>query len=221
MNKSLFRTNFILFMLGHNRTGKSVIAKDLATSYRKKFGKKKNIIAYDPQSRFKDLTDSTIMSEKWEDYFDESGEKLLIHDTLFILDDYRGLMTRDTLDPFFLKMLMLRNEYGLDFIFIIHSPKLIIERISYYITHFALFYTSGDANAFKKADKVQSIETISQCRDFVNRYVKANGRGEYKDRSFPYAFIDTENEKIQLINFDKAEVKGKVINYKSKENEIE
>lgn len=220
MAKDLFRSNFILFMLGHNRTGKSVVAKDLAISYRKKFGKKKNIIAYDPQSRFKDITDSNIMSEKWEEYFDESGEKLLINDTLFILDDYRGLMTRDTLDPFFLKMLMLRNEYGLDFIFVIHSPKLIIERISYYITHFALFYTSGDANAFKKADKVQSIETISQCRDFVNKYVKANGRGEYKDRSFPYAFIDTENEKIQLINFDKAEVNGKVINYKNKENEV-
>ena len=109
---------------------------------------------------------------------------------------------------------MLRNEYGLDFIFIIHSPKLIIERISYYITHFALFYTSGDSDAFKKAQKVQNIETVAQCREYVNRYVKTHGRGEYEtNKNFPFAFIDTEEEKINLINMPKATVIGKSINY--------
>lgn len=214
MEKELFRKNFILFMLGHNRTGKSVLAVDLAKAYRDKFGKKKRIIAYDPQSRFSELTDERIEVEDWDKYFDEEGKKMLIHDTLFILDDYRGLMMRDTLDPTFLKMLMLRNEYGLDFIFVIHSPKLIIERISYYITHFALFYTSGDSDAFKKAQKVQNIETVAQCREFVNRYVKTHGRGTYEEgKNFPFAFIDTEQEKISLINMPKAVVNGTSIKF--------
>ena len=206
------RNNFIVFFLGHNRTGKSVMALEMAKSYRKKFGKKKKIISYDPQSRFKDISDDIIYKEEWEQYFDDNG-KPTISDTLFILDDYRGLMPRDTLNDWFLKLLMQRNEYGLDFIFIIHSPKLIIERISYYITHFALFYTAGDEDGFRTAKKMPSVGDVAQCSQFVNKYVKEHGRGEYKDLSFPFAFIDTESESIKLINMDKAKVDGNKITY--------
>lgn len=222
--EKLFREGFILFMLGHNRTGKSVVAKDLTVSYKKKWGKKKSVIAYDPQNRFEDVRDARIMNEDWGKYFDSTGEKLLIHDTLFVLDDYRGLMMKDSLDPQFLKMLMLRNEYGLDFIFVIHSPKLIIERISYYITHFALFYISGDADAFRKAQKVQNIETVAQCRELVNGYVKKNGKGVYDKggkHTFPFAFIDVGEETIDLINMNDATINGKVIEYSGKEVEQE
>jgi len=206
------RTCFIIFFLGHNRTGKSVMALAMAKAYRKKWGKKKRIVSYDPQNRFKDISDEFIYEQDWGKYFGEDG-KPNISDTLFILDDYRGLMPRDTLDENFLRLLMQRNEYGLDFIFVIHSPKLIIERISYYITHFALFYTAGDEDGFKTAKKMPSVSDVAQCSQLVNKYVKEHGRGEYKNLSFPFAFIDTEEETIKLINMDKAEVSGNSVSY--------
>ena len=206
------RSNFIIFFIGHNRTGKSAMAKVLAEIYRKKFGKKKKIISYDPQNRFKDLSDVTIYKEDWGQYFGDDG-KPNIHDTLFILDDYRGIMPRDTLDDDFLRLLMQRNEYGLDFIFVCHSPKLIIERISYYITHFALFYTLGDEDGFKSAKKMPAVSDVSQCSDFINRYVRAHGRGKFEDMSFPYIFIDAEKETMKLINMDKAKVNGTSVSY--------
>lgn len=207
------RNNFILFFIGHNRTGKSVLAKEVAKAY-KSGHKKKSIISFDPQSRFKDVSNKTISQEKWQEFFDPATDKPNIHDTLFILDDYRSLMMSDRIDPHFLKLLTFRNEYGLDFIFITHSPKLIVERISYYITHFALFYTAGDADAFSHAKKVQNIETVAQCRDFVNRYVKEHGRGKYETgKNFPFAFIDLEQEKIDLVNMPKAEINNLQVNF--------
>ena len=188
------------------------MALEIAKSYKKKFGKKKKIIAYDPQNRFKDIADGFIFKENWAQYFNDDGLPN-IHDTLFILDDYRGLMPRDTLDDDFLRLLMQRNEYGIDFIFVIHSPKLIIERISYYITHFALFYTAGDSDGFRTAKKMPSVGDVSQVADFVNKYVREHGRGTYEKLSFPFAFIDTEEETIKLINMDKAKVNGTVISY--------
>jgi hypothetical protein len=212
MEKLDFRNNFCLFMIGHNRTGKSVMAKDIAVSYRNKFKKKKKIICYDPQNRFEDVRDDRIISEDWGQYFDETEEKLLISDTLFILDDYRGLMMNDRLDNLFLKMLMLRNEYGLDFLFIVHSPKLIIERISYYITHFALFYISGSDDNFKKSQKIQSVETVAQCSDLVNRYVREHDRGTYEtNKNFKFAWIDTEEETVSFINMDKLKIEDKKV----------
>lgn len=214
MESIKYRNNFCLFMIGHNRTGKSVIAKDIAVSYKSKFKNKKKIIAYDPQDRFGDVRDSRIISEDWSEYFDETGEKLLIHDTLFILDDYRGLMMNDKLDNLFLKMLMLRNEYGLDFLFIVHSPKLIIERISYYITHFALFYISGSDDNFKKSQKIQSVETIAQCSEMVNRYVREHDRGTYEDnKNFKFAWIDTEEETVDFVNMEKLKIEGDLVKF--------
>jgi hypothetical protein len=209
-----FRKNFVLFMIGHNRTGKSVLAKDIASSYKSKFKNKKKIIAYDPQDRFSDLRDERILSEDWEQYFDETGERLLIHDTLFILDDYRGLMMKDRLDDYFLKLLMLRNEHGIDFLFVVHSPKLIIERISYYITHFALFYVSGSDDNFKKSQKIQSVETVAQCSEMVNRYVREHGRGTYEeDKNFKFAWIDTEDEIVSFVNMDKLKIEDKKVTF--------
>jgi len=223
--KRTTRQPFVMFMIGHNRTGKTVLALDFIKAYKNKFPKKE-VIAFDPQSRIKNaqLGDHYIQKEDWAKYFDPSGE-LLIHDKLFVLDDYKALMDSDRTDPDFLRMLMLRNEKGLDFLFITHSPKLIVERISYYITHYALFYTYGDSDAFKSSKKVQNIETIAQCREFINAYVKKHDRGSYYEKdengndtskvvkSFPFAFIDTEEEVISLINMPKADINNHKINF--------
>lgn len=195
------RNNFVDIWIGHNRTGKSALVLELAKSY-KKSHKKNKIISYDPQGRFKDVSDTRIYTENWEQFFNEKGQ-LTIYDTLFILDDYRGLMHKDTLDSKFLEMLMLRNEYGLDFCFVCHSPKLILERLSYYLTHVNLFYTSGDKDGFKASKKLMNIETIVQCREIINSYVVANNRGEYKKNghhTFPFIRLDMEEENISLVN---------------------
>lgn len=214
------RNNFVDIWIGHNRTGKSAIVLELAKSY-KKSHKKKRIISYDPQGRFKDVSDERIYKEDWEAFFDDSG-KLQVYDTLFIFDDYRGLMHKDTLDGKFLEMLMLRNEYGLDFIFVCHSPRLILERLSYYLTHVNLFYTSGDKDNFKGSKKLMNIETIIQCRELINRYVVTNDKGGYQkngQHTFPFIRLDMESEKMDLINMPNCTVNGKVVRMKGKNNE--
>ncbi len=219
---SLKRNNFLKFFIVHNRTGKSVLAKKIASDY-KKSHKGNKIISYDPQSRFTDITDIRLTEENWEKFFSKDGKELLISDALFIMDDYRGLMGSDTVKPKFMDIIMKRNEHGLDFIFICHSPKLILERLSYFITHFALFYTSGDADSFKSSKKMDNIDTIIQCREVINAYAREFGRGEYSadgNHTFPFIWIDTEDEKLNLINMPNARIKGKSISF-NKINEVE
>lgn len=213
MDKLKDRECFCWFFIGHNRTGKTVGAMDLIKIY-KKNNPKNNIIAFDPQNRLKNVANDFIYSENWEDYFKEDKQTLNISDTLFVLDDYRALMDKDTTDKYFLKMLMLRNEYGLDFIFITHNPKLILERISYYISHFSIYYVSGDNSSFVKSDKLACGSDLMQVSTFVNNYVRKHGKGSYSEnKNFRFAFVDTINESVQLFNMEHATIKGNVISY--------
>lgn len=205
------RDNFVSFYIGHNRTGKTVLAKELAKFY-KKNNPKNDIIIFDPQNRFNDIATQTIYSDDFSIFFDEDLQTPNIYDTLFIFDDYRALMDKNTTDKLFLKLLMQRNEYGLDFIFITHSPKLIHERISYYITNFNIFYTSGDPTGFLESGKIPASNELYNISNFVNTYVKKYGKGSYdKNKNFPFVSVDVEKEVINFINFENIEIKNKEV----------
>jgi len=218
------RDNFVEFWIGHNRTGKSVNLREQAIAYKKKHPKKK-IIAFDPQNRFKDIADEFIFDENWEQYLVAKGNGLTISDTYFILDDYRALMEKDTTPKPFVRMLMQRNEYGLDFSLVCHNPKFILERVSYYTTHVNLFYSSGGDESFKSSGKIMNIETIMQCRKVINTYVTEYDKGEHKSVSksgkntFPFIRLDFEEEKLSLLNMPHAIVNGKEIKIKPKKKD--
>lgn len=184
----------LVYMFGHNRTGKTSIAIELVKQYKKVKGR--TVVGFDPQNRFKDLLDVKIYEESWADYLE-------YHDILFVLDDYRGLMTANTIDNDFLKLLALRDEHGFDFIFISHNVSMMHERISYYITNIYLFYTQGDEKSF--SNKINNVELIIKCRRFINEYVKQNGKGTYP--KFPHLKIDMIDNKVTLININKKLVK--------------
>jgi len=185
----------IKMFLGHNRTGKSVTALKFAESW-KKAKKYRFLVAFDPQDRFKHIRDERIIEPNWTKYLQPK-----YRDILFVVDDYH-MIVDERIDNDLLKLFALRNERGLDFIFITHNPELIRKKISYYITDFYLYYTQGTDKDFK--GKLNNPDLIINMRKIVNKYVKAFGKGEYPN--FPYIHID-DNDKVEFVNFDKEKIK--------------
>lgn len=193
-----YRENFFKIFLGHNRTGKSVLARIIATKW-KKTHPKKNIIAYDPQNRFKDIKTVDITSFNIE----QVNELLLnTYDSLVIIDDFRILYESDKTPSELLNFLQYRNERCNDVIFITHSPSLVQNRLTYYVTHFYLFYTQTTDKGF--SDKLNNGIVLIHLSKLINEYVKEYGKGTYNEQnpelSFPYIVFDNENENIFLQN---------------------
>lgn len=185
-----FRDCKINMFLGHNRTGKSVTALKFAVAW-KQAKKYRYLIAFDPQDRFKDIRDARIIEPNWEKYLDPKYK-----DICFIIDDYH-MVVDERIDNNLLTLFALRNERGLEFIFITHNPELIRKKISYYITDLYLYKTQGTDHDFK--GKLSNPELIIRLRHIVNSYVSRNGKGDYPN--FPYVHIN-ENDEFKFINFD-------------------
>ena len=193
------RENFAFMLLGTNRTGKTTIARQIAELWVKTH-KGQNVIAYDMQNRFNDIRTKnlTMMDEK------QVGEYLsTVYNSLVIFDDYRMLYDTDRTPKELLNFMQLRNERCNDVIFITHSPNLVLNRLTYYLTHYYLFYTQGVDKGF--SDKIDNAYILIKLRNIVNRYRKMYGRGTYLPaapaKSFPYIVFDNGNQTVQYVNF--------------------
>jgi hypothetical protein len=190
------RDSEILFFIGHNRTGKTSIAKQIAIRY-KNADKKRKIITFDPQNRFRDIANGVIYEVK------DMEKYLKTTDTMFIFDDYRGLYTSDKADALLLRAIFDRAEYCNDFIFIAHAPNFILERLSFFVTKYYIFYTQSTDKGFK--GKINNGEQILSLSKKVNQYVLTKckntpkGKGIYPN--FPFIIYDQMNEKAKKVNF--------------------
>ena len=222
-NPSNDRENFIMGFIGHNRTGKTSIAKKYACEW-KASRPEGFVVAFDPQDVFKKtmvtvkdteipLVDNEIMLYEQGDWY----EKILqYNNALLILDDYRMLHPKSNPEKGWLKLLALRNKKNIDIIYIVHTPSLILNILTGYTTHYFLFYTMAQNGSFEK--KIPHYQMCMAASIYVNKYVKTFGKGRYPN--FPYIVVDTLNETLTAQNIDTKFINIPK-NFKYKQNEFE
>lgn len=188
------RENFFFMFLGHNRTGKSATAVEIAEKWSKTHDGK--IYAHDPQGRFADVMDIKLVANDtvFRDFLDDEPRECLL-----ILDDYRMMHPSDRMDKDLLDIMNVRNEWCIDIMMITHAPSLVLERLTYYITHYILYYTQSTDKGFK--EKIPNYKALTTLRGYINGYVKVYGKGDYP--TFPYIIFDNETEIATRINMKK------------------
>ena len=186
------RLNILWAFIGTNRTGKSVISRMYAEIWRKN-NPDGIIVAFDPQRRFKGLTDWEIMPDD-----DEWIEKLLqLRNALIILDDYKIIHEKNQPMKGLGKLMAHRADYNLDIIYICHSPSLILNLLTFYTSHYFLFYTEAMDDSFQK--KILNYKLCINGQRLINKYVRTFGRGAYP--KFPHVIVDTEKGELYAVNF--------------------
>lgn len=187
------RLNFLWGFIGTNRTGKSVVANGYAELWRQN-NPDGTIVAFDPQKRFKDVTDWEIMPDDNNDWVQDL---LKLRNALVILDDYKIIHPSNQPAKGLQKLLLHRADYNIDIIYICHNPSLILNLLTYFTSHYFLFYTEAMDGSFQK--KIMNYKLCTNGQRIINKYVKAYGRGTYP--SFPHVIVDTEKTEINAINF--------------------
>lgn len=203
-----FRNNFLMGFIGHNRTGKTTIALEMAKKW-KESRKDCYVIAFDPQKRFtKETVEIDGVEEPLVDTeirLDESGvwydRVLKFRNFLLILDDYHILLDKRIAEKGLKKLLAHRDDYNIDIIYITHTPSLILNLLTDYTTHYFIFFTQALAGKFK--EKIQNFHLCSAAVRTVNKYVKVFGKGKYPN--FPHCIVDTEKQTVQAFNMPKYE----------------
>lgn len=125
--------------------------------------------------------------------------------SLLAADDYRNLLTANSTPADVLSLLGMKRRIGLDMIYIMHNPKLLLERLSYYCTNFSIFATESTAGDF--SDKISKYVPCQKAANLINQYVAELG-GVDSDRyksmypNFPYIMISNDNDNLNLMNMD-------------------
>ncbi len=199
---------FFYMFIGYNRTGKSITAQQFANEWR--MANPDGIVAgYDPQHRFKHLMDPQYRiygGEKgwWrgDKAYRKTGRKPLkdLRNALVIIDDMRGLNPSFTTSPDLSRLMEFRAEYMIDIIMIVHSPGLILEGISMYVSHWFIYYTKGRQAKFE--DKMENHKEYVLAAMLLKKYAhdfqkkKKNPKQFYDssgngNHTFPHVVVDT------------------------------
>jgi hypothetical protein len=188
------RDVFLEGYIGHNRTGKTSLARRKAELWIQ--NNPNGIVAgFDPQNKFSDLLDIVIRPA------DKSyGEKILrLRNALLILDDYRILHPNSKSEPWLLDLMQFRSEYCIDIIYITHNPKLVLETLTYYTTHYYIFYTESRLGSWQ--DKIPNYIHCQTASMFINKYVSIHGKGSHPN--FPHIIVDCLNQKLIAQNIQR------------------
>lgn len=224
-----YRDWVIFFMfIGYNRTGKSVTAQQFANEWR--INNPKGIIAgYDPQHRFKHLINPNYKiygGEKGWWYGDKeykkSGRKPFreLRNALVVIDDMRGLNPSHMTSPDLLRLMEFRAEYKIDIIMVVHSPGLILEGLSVYVSHWFIYLTKGRKAKFE--DKIENYEECMMAAELMQEYGKEfpsilEEPGQFYDNSgkgqhtFPHVVVDTTTGKLKPKNINREWAEKKLI----------
>lgn len=204
------RRPFVWGMIGHNTTGKTPTAISIAKAWKEARPGYK-VIGFDPQDKFTEagVLDIRIFGNNpdWAKVLclqHPKTKQWLFGNSLLILDDYRMLHANNSIDTGFLDLLALRVRMNMDIIFVCHNPKLILERLSYYTTHYSIFYTEAQMGSFES--RIPKYLACQKAAVLINKYVREYGRGEYPN--FPHIVVQAESDDLELINMDKKKVEA-------------
>ena len=190
------RYNFVFGFIGVNRSGKSVTARKIADSWRlTRDPNRFKIVSFDPQARFRDITDYFIDIED-EDYcikLSKTKRKLVI------LDDLRLKSESDTPPKGLRSLLINRAENNVDIMYICHNPADVFNSLCRLTTHWFIFPVSEQDGGFKK--KIPCYAECKAAANKVNDYVRDIDTTKLYP-NFPYVVVTERTKKIQAYNFD-------------------
>lgn len=196
--------NFVLSIIGTNRTGKTTEAKKIIRNW-KKNNPEGTIIAFDPQSKMTGMYNSRIQdaNEAWcnmlftrtntGDYVCSWNVK---NGCLIVLDDYRILHEEDKTEHWLRILMNFREEWNMDFIYICHSPSLVLNYLTMYTNYYYIFYTKAIDKKWK--DRIPDYDLCIKATTIMQLYVNKYGKGEYP--KFPHCIVDCENNKLIIQN---------------------
>jgi hypothetical protein len=187
-----------ILIFGNNNTGKSVVAKSIIASWVKK-NPNGFVAAFDPQNRF---TKDIDIKDK-EDLEDLPSMK----NSLIVFDDYRKIHPSERQNKWLADLMDNRFEQGIDLVFICHSPKRIIEFLTYYIDTYLVFYTN-----YKDKDiqnKIPDADIIFEASELVKKEYREVNEGEYP--IFPHCVVLPNDNEIIKVNFKDSPEYGKQI----------
>lgn len=154
-------------------------------------------MAFDPQNNFLKLADKFIyitQSKTW------GAEAVKLRNALLILDDYRLLLPKSQASQELAELLAFRAQWNIDIIYICHSPALVLNILTYYTTHYYIFYTLAQKNSFEK--KIPHYELCETARNYINKYVRFHPEHKGNYPNFPHIVVDAMNEKLITQNID-------------------
>jgi len=125
-----------------------------------------------------------------------------VTNSLFILDDYVGLMMSDkgkqmyTPTPGMTDLFMARRYSGNEILFSCHGPKAVIPQLAQYTTNYIIYKTSTDEGTFDR--RMQGWRKLEKAARMVNGYCEMiAGVGlhptdpKYNGQGFPHIIMDT------------------------------
>lgn len=224
------RQAFVWALYGATGGGKTSFGKDLARQWRRA-NKGKKVIGFDPQGDFEDagVLDHTIdeTDTNWAQVLmtkicvccgrikhPEKQEctkcgkddwKYKFQGCLLILDDYRSLLTSDSTPKDVLRLFALKRKLGLDILIIMHNPKLLIVRLSYYIKKHWIFATESISDNF--SDRIKKAALCQKAANLINQYVEEIGgvdceryRAHYPN--FPCVMVSDDSNELSMMYMD-------------------
>lgn len=162
------RNAYLIGVIGTNRTGKTTKVEEIIKKY-KKANPKNEIVGFDPQNRLADYI--TYRIEDIHDMINVFPRK----DALVVLDDYRELFHSDSTHTHLLKLLGVRDEHGLDIVYVTHHPALILQRLSYYTTHLFIHFCNLAEEVEGMSKKVTNKKLVEYLFNDIEQEVVNNG----------------------------------------------
>ena len=88
-----------------------------------------------------------------------------------------------------------KDGYNIDIIYSCHNPMLVINALTYFTTHYYVFYTNMQEGSWKK--KIPNYSLCLAGSSYVNKYVRKHGRSVVSNKLIIF-FINLQ-KKIKLI----------------------
>lgn len=205
-------------IIGANRTGKTTKLIQIMIKWKQNNPRGK-IFAFDPQSKLRKigLVDVFIYSNDKKFYTkiysrdinQETGEGIFVptwnpnDGCLFIMDDYRLLNKNPIPDEWLETLMNFRCEWNMDIIYVTHSPKLVLDYLTIFTTHYYIYYTKATNGHF--SDKIPDFDLCNKLNNVMKYYRREFGQGTYP--RFPHGIVVCDKEKIFLQNITKEELK--------------
>lgn len=201
------RNNFIVGMVGVNKTGKSSTARfKIAEPWRGSRGDRFEIAGHDPQRMFDGLIPKKNLIDPEDKNWAVKCCKL--RNCLLLLDEIRILCPTPQHPPKGLVTLFSQCFYwNIDIVWMTHNPSLVPEVCTFYTTMYYIFLTFAREGQFQK--KIPNYSLCTAGSNLVNSYVRQYGRGlhkldkNYNGQGFPYVIVNTEEQKLTAVNMNK------------------
>ena len=194
------RNCFLIGIIGTNRTGKTSKVRKVIQEWKKSRPENK-VIGFDPQLKLQDLLDEQIGI---------ADDLTLIHklrNCLLVLDDFRALHLSDKAEKWLVYLMQFRDQWNIDIVYVVHNPSLVLNVLSFFTTHYYIFYTQSIEGGWKK--KIPTYTVCSAVSSYLVEYVSMMGIGLYP--KFPYFIVDNKGNKAIAVNiksYDKRKIKN-------------